>query len=186
MEVTTLKFSYETERLLLNILDGSGAQDVLRFYDANRDVFERYEAARPANFYTVAYQRRVLNYEFNMCMKQKSIRFWIYEKTDPAHVIGTVCFRDIVRTVYQSCEIGYKFDQNFWHLGYAQEALVKCLSIAFFDLNLHRIVAHIMPDNESSIRLAERIGFEREGIARSCALVQGVWEDHIVYSLIHP
>ncbi len=180
-----MKFLYETNRLILKILDGSSAEDVLRFYLSNCDVFERYEAERPDNFYTVKYQRQALNYEYNMCLKQRGIRFWIYEKTDPAHVIGTVCFRNILRAIYQSGEIGYKFDQLHWHRGYAYEALCKCIMIAFQDLNLHRITANIMPGNVASIRLVERVGFEREGVARQNALICGKWQDHIVYSIIH-
>ncbi len=181
-----MKFSYETDRLLLKVLDGSSANDVLRFYASNREIFERYEALRPDNFYTIAYQRRALNYEFNAFIKQTAIRFWAYAKTNPTHVIGTVCFRNIVRTVYQRCEVGYKFDQRYWHLGYAQEALLKCIQIAFYELNLHRISAYIMMDNHPSIRLVEQIGFEYEGIARGYALVRGIWEDHLVYSILHP
>ena len=181
-----MKFSYETNRLLLKILDGSNANDVLRFYLTNREPFEQCEALRPENFYTEDYQRRVLNHEFNMCIKKAGIRFWIYKKTDPLHVIGTVCFRNIMRHVYQSCEIGYKLYELSWHQGYASEAVEKCIDIAFYELNLHRICAHIMPGNLASIRLAERIGFEREGVARKSAMVRGVWEDHVVYSILHP
>ncbi len=180
-----MKFLYKTDRLILKVLDGRYAHDVLRFYLSNCEIFERYEAARPDNFYSFDYQKNVLNLEYNMCVKQTAFRFWIYKKTDPDHIIGTVCFRNILRSVYQSCEVGYKFDELFWHFGYASEALCKCIEIAFFELNLHRITAHIMPDNIPSIRLVERIGFEREGIARQSALIRGVWQDHIIYSMIH-
>lgn len=181
-----MKFYYETDRLFLKVLDGTNAPDILRFYLSNRLLFEQYEAQRPENFYTEDYQRRVLNHEFHMCIRQTGIRFWIYEKTDPDHVIGTVCFRNIIRHVYQSCEIGYKFDPHSRHHGYAQEAVSKCIEIAFYELNLHRITAHIMPENTASIRLAERIGFQKEGVARKSALIRGVWEDHIIYSILHP
>lgn len=181
-----MKFSYETNRLFLKILDGTNASEILRFYLANRESFEQCEALRPENFYTENYQQRVLDYEFNMCIKKTGVRFWLYKKTDPVHVIGTVCFRNIMRHVYQSCEIGYKLDMLSRHQGYASEALEKCIDIAFYELNLHRITAHIMPDNLASIRLVERAGFEREGIARKSAMVHGVWEDHVVYSILHP
>ena len=181
-----MKFFYETERLFLKVLDVKYANDVLHFYLSNREIFERYEADRPDNFYTRDYQQHILKYEYNLFLKQMGIRFWIYEKTDPSHVIGTVCFRDIVRTIYQCCEIGYKFAQHSWHHGFACEAICKCLEIAFFDLNLHRITAHIMPENTASIRLVERIGFELEGITKEYALIKGIWQDHLVYSILHP
>lgn len=40
-----MKFSYETDRLILKILDGSYANDILRFYLTNRELFELCEAA---------------------------------------------------------------------------------------------------------------------------------------------
>ena len=85
-----MKFSYDTDRLILKILDSSYAEDILRFYLENREHFEHCEALRPENFYTEDFQRRVLNQELRLCIKQKGIRFWIYEKTDPNHVIDTV------------------------------------------------------------------------------------------------
>ncbi len=182
----TMKFCYETDRLILKVLDGTYAEDILRFYAANRELFELCEAERPENFYTEAYQRRVLDYEFQMCVKQSGVRFWVYKKTDPAHVIGTVCFRNIIRHIYQSCEVGYKFDPLVWHHGYAYESLHKCIDIAFYEMNLHRMTAHIMPDNTASIHLVERSGFELEGIARKSALIRGVWEDHFIYAILRP
>lgn len=181
-----MKFQYATQRTILKILDGKNACDILRFHLANRECFERYESQRPENFYTESYQRRILNYEYNMCIKQAVIRFWVYEKSDLNHVIGTVCLRNIVRTIYQSCEVGYKFDQRFWHHGYAAEALQKCINIVFEDLELHRITAHVMPENNASIKLLRNVGFEYEGVARQSALIRGVWEDHAIYSIIRP
>lgn len=181
-----MRFMFETERLLLRVLNGKHADETLRFYLSNREIFEQYEAVRPDSFYTLDHQKNVLNYEYNLCVKQASVRFWIYKKTDPAHIIGTVCFRDIVRTIYQCCEIGYKFDKRSWHHGYAFEALCRCLETAFYDLNLHRITAHIMPENTASIHLVERAGFQREGIAKEYALLRGAWQDHVVYSMLHP
>ena len=54
----------------------------------------------------------------------------------------------------------------------------------FDELNLHRIQAFVLPDNEPSIRLLESHGFKREGIARSNLFLQGEWRDHAQYSLI--
>ena len=113
-----------------------------------------------------------------------TVRFWIFQKTDESHIIGTVCFRNIFKNPYYSCEIGYKFDQSFWHQGYATETLQKAILIAFQEMEMHRITAHIMPQNTPSIRLVERLGFEREGIARQSALIRGQWEDHLVYSIL--
>lgn len=181
-----MEFNYKTERLSLQVLNGSYASDVLYFYKENREIFEQYEAKRVHNFYTEDYQRRVLEFELNLCLNQSSVRFWVFTKTDPSRIIGTVCFRNITRGIYQCCETGYKFDERYWHQGYAAEALTEGIRIVFQELELHRIVAKIMPDNAASIRLIERLGFEWEGIARQCAMIRGKWEDHVIYSLIAP
>lgn len=178
-------FEYETERLQLRVLDGNSAIPVLRFYLSNQELFERYEATRANNFYTENYQRRVLNYEYNLCIRLSSVRFWVFKKHMPNRIIGTICLRNIIRGIYQSCDVGYKFDQQFWHHGYATEALKTGIAIAFEELELHRMVAHIMPENAASIQLVKRLGFQCEGIERHSAQIRGVWEDHLVYSLLN-
>lgn len=179
-----MNFQYETDRLKLHILDSSFAPEVLQFYNDNREVFERYESSRVANFYTEDYLKQVLDYEYSLCIKMMTVRFWVFQKTDNSHIIGTVCFRNILKNPYYSCEVGYKFDQQFWHQGFATEALQKAILIAFQEMEIHRIIANIMPENTASIQLAERLGFEREGLARQSALIRGHWEDHFVYSIL--
>ena len=46
-----MKFEYETDRLLLKLPEPSlaSARQALDFYNKNRSLFERYEAARPAD-----------------------------------------------------------------------------------------------------------------------------------------
>ena len=63
----------------------------------------------------------------------------VFLKENPTQIIGTVCFRDIVHSIYETCEVGYKFDPDFWHQGYATETLLEGIEIMFYDLKLHRI-----------------------------------------------
>ncbi len=44
----------------------------------------------------------------------------------------------------------------------------------------------VMPRNLGSIRVLEKAGFHREGIARSNVLINGKWEDHQVLAIINP
>jgi ribosomal-protein-alanine N-acetyltransferase len=115
-----------------------------------------------------------------------AVRFYVFLKDDPDRIIGTICFRDITRSIYDSCEVGYKFDERFWHHGYATEALIEGIDIMFGDLGLHRITACVMPGNTPSIRLLESLYFKCEGLLRQNARIQGEWADHYLYSLIHP
>lgn len=177
---------YETDRLILKVLRPEAAKKVLCFYLANKELFEKYEASRPDNFYTVKYQKSVLLCEYNLTVQLSAVRFYVFLKDDPDRIIGTICFRDITRSIYDSCEVGYKFDERFWHHGYATEALIEGIDIMFGDLGLHRITACVMPGNTPSIRLLESLYFKREGLLRQNARIQGEWADHYLYSLIHP
>ena len=177
---------YETDRLILKVLRPEAAKKVLCFYLDNKELFEKYEALRPDNFYTLKYQKSVLLCEYNLTVQLSAVRFYVFLKNDPDHIIGTVCFRDITRSIYDSCEVGYKFDERFWHHGYATEALIEGIDIMFGDLGLHRITACVMPENTPSIRLLESLYFKREGLLRQNARINGKWADHYLYSLIHP
>ena len=181
-----MKFQYETRRLGLTVLKPSAhsARQVLEFYNRNRSIFERYEAARPADFYTETYQKALLEFEYNQTIHNKSIRFWIYLRREPARIIGTICFYDIVRPIFNRCETGYKFDVRYWHRGYAREAMDFGISMIFDEAKFHRIEAYVMKENTASIRLLENLDFQYEGTCRQYARIRGRWEDHLLYSRI--
>lgn len=181
-----MKFTYKTDRLILRLLGEEEAPAVLQFYRKNRAVFEPYEAIHPEQFYTESYQRTLLNCELSLTLKHNLIRFYVFRRENPDEIIGTVCFRNIDRSTYYSCETGYRFSPAYWHKGYAREALAFGIQLMFEEFHLHRIEATVMPENTASIRLLESLAFQQEGIAREFALIQGKWEDHIRFALIRP
>lgn len=181
-------FQYETNRLILRILNSHDAKKVLQFQVENRELFEKYEPDRPENFYTLSHQESLLRFEYKLAMKLSTVRFYVFLKNDPAKVIGTVCFHNITRPFYSCTEVGYKFAASAHHQGYATEALQKGIEIMRDELGIHRINARVMPVNLPSIHLLERLGFEREGLERESIFLHGVWEDHLRFGLIttHP
>jgi ribosomal-protein-alanine N-acetyltransferase len=177
-------FQYETDRLILRILKPDAAGAVLDFFLRDRAYFEQYEPDRLPHFYTPAFQKTMLRFEYNAAVKLISVRFYVALKTDPDVLIGTVCFHNIQRNIYDSCEIGYKFSTAYQHQGYASEAIEKVLEVIFCDLKLHRVMAMALPDNYPSTRLLERLGFTFEGISREHLLLHGEWRDHAQYCLL--
>jgi len=176
-------FEYTTERLILKVLTPEHASQVLEFQLQDKELFERYEADRVPNFYTLEHQKKMLEYEFRLALKKINIRFYIFLKEEPTTLIGTVCLYNITST-YKRCEIGYKFASRFHGNGYALEALLKAIFIAFDELGLERIVAHVQETNLSSIQLLKKIGFQKEGICRHHLYVKGQWTDHLQFSLL--
>uniref|UniRef100_UPI004056DC29 GNAT family N-acetyltransferase n=1 Tax=Agathobacter sp. TaxID=2021311 RepID=UPI004056DC29 len=175
-------FEYTTERLILKILTPESAADVLAFQTEDKELFELYEADRCPGFYTLEHHKKTLEYEFRLALKNINVRFYVFRKEDPSQIIGTVCLYEI-SSVYKRCELGYKFASRFHHHGYAYESLMKAIHIAFHELDIHRIGAHVQETNLPSIRLLKKIGFEQEGICRHHLCIKGQWTDHLQFSL---
>ena len=184
MQEERMLFIYETSRLLLKVIHADAADAVLDFYFRDKELFERFEPDRMQNFYTLQYQRQMLIFEYNMAVQGKLFRFYIYEKSNPGKIIGTICVHHIGRGYTSSCEVGYKFSSEVHHRGYATEALLWIMQLVFHELKLHRALAYVLPDNTASIRLLERVGFVREGISRDYLLLHGKWMDHVQYSML--
>ena len=177
---------YETDRLLLRILNRNHAHMVLSFYMENQSVLEPWEPQRDNNFYTQSYQKASLTAESNLMSEGKLLRFWLFKKDHPEEIIGSICFQNMLREPYRSCSLGYKLDYRYQHHGYASEGLIKCIEIAFQEYQLHRIEAYIMENNVPSLNLIKRLGFQYEGLSYSYARIGGCWADHRRYVLINP
>lgn len=81
-------------------------------------------------------------------------------------------------------EVAWALARPWWGRGYAFEAAVAALDYAFQVLRWPRAISLIDPQNERSIRLAERLGerFERTVPLRGhtvsmFAITRGRWED---------
>lgn len=176
---------YETDRLLLKVLHEDSNRQVLDFLVKNQAIFEPYEPQKPPNYYTASYQKAVLSNEYAAFLRQKYLRLYVYLKNKPSQIIGTISFNNIKEAPFSSCMLGYKFDQEFHHQGYASESLVKGISIIFKEFRLHRIEAYIMSTNTDSLRLIERMGFHYEGSAYHSVQINDKWETHRRYALIN-
>lgn len=180
-----MEMVYETPRLVLKILREDAAEKVLDFYEENKEIFERYELDRERNFYTKAHQAALLRCEYNLILRLQLVRFWVFEKENPKRIIGTFSFHNIRQSAYMDCELGYKFHQDVWGKGYARESIQRGIEIMFGELEMHRMEALVMPENEPSKHLLKALGFELEGVKRQNVKLHGVWCDHEVYSLLN-
>lgn len=80
-------------------------------------------------------------------------------------------------------DVGYSLARDHWGVGYATEALSAMVD-ALFGRGVHRVVATLDPANVNSMRVLERTGFLREGVARRAVHVRGVWSDDLRFSLL--
>ncbi|MCR5701491.1 MAG: GNAT family N-acetyltransferase [Lachnospiraceae bacterium] len=180
-----MSFLVETDRLILKVEDESIAKKVLLFYEENKKYFEPYEATRPDNFYSIEYQTAAMQCEYTEAAKAHSLRYYIYPKSEPDTLIGTVNFANIRPHPFASTVIGYKLHHDYWGNGYITEACLAGINIMFSDYRMHRIEGKVAPDNTRSIHVLERLGFTYEGTEYKSVEVNGTFTDHRRYSLLN-
>jgi ribosomal-protein-alanine N-acetyltransferase len=70
----------------------------------------------------------------------------------------------------------------FVRRGYMTRGVRALIPFAFEILKLHRLEAACIPSNTASMRLLEKTGFRREGLAREYLCIDGIWQDHLLYA----
>jgi RimJ/RimL family protein N-acetyltransferase len=108
---------------------------------------------------------------------------WGIARPETDQVIGTVTLAWIERE-HRRSEVGFALAQPAWGHGYATEAVARLIEYAFDDLELHRLGADVDPRNEPSIRLLERLGFQREGLLRERYHLAGEIQDSLIMGLL--
>ncbi|WP_123669559.1 GNAT family N-acetyltransferase [Actinocorallia herbida] len=93
-------------------------------------------------------------------------------------IVGVVIISGVTRGVYERAVLGYAGFAPSVGQGYLTEGLSLVVQYGFGPLGLHRLEADIEPENTPSLRLAERVGFRREGLSRGFIRVGGIWRDH--------
>ena len=66
------------------------------------------------------------------------------------------------------------------------EIVNSSLTCVFEQLDLHRVMANYVPENERSARVLEKLGFEKEGYAKLYRKIAGKWRDHILTAKPNP
>lgn len=176
-----IKKEYQTERLYLKILEPRYAKKVLEYYIRNSKFLKEWDPTRENYFYTITHQRNLLKEDIHDFKIKSQIKFWLITK-DTKEIIGNVCFSNIIMGNFKSCYMSYKLDVNEINKGYITEAIKKCISIMFNDFGLHRIEVNIIPRNERSLRIMEKLNFTKEGFSKSYLKINDVWEDHVHFA----
>lgn len=179
-----MDFSYEADRLILQVLDETYADKLLAFCAENADIFMNFEQAYPEEYFTKEYQELLLKGYLQQFLENRGVRYFVFLKENPNLIIGCVGLSDIHLNTDKSAKLFYKQDRAYCGQGYMTEAVSCLLWHAADELELHRIEADILPDNERSIAVVKRLGFESEGIAKSCHNINGEWRDHERFALL--
>ncbi|MBB6480552.1 ribosomal protein S5-alanine N-acetyltransferase [Spirochaeta isovalerica] len=172
-----------SERTEIYIQNPSLINPVSEYYRVNADFLRPWEPAREESYFTrEAFCERLELAEKNF-HSGMSVQLAAFDRMS-GNLAGIVNFTGIIRGPFQACFLGYSLSESFQGRGYMHEILTTAIAYMFNEKRLHRIMANYMPRNGRSGRLLEKLGFEREGLARDYLLINGKWEDHILTSLI--
>jgi ribosomal-protein-alanine N-acetyltransferase len=105
----------------------------------------------------------------------KALAIW---QLQPRVLIGMIHFSQIFMGHFQSAYSSYWIGSSHAGKGWMTTAIRLALHYGFDDLGLHRIEANIQPQNLSSIALARRVGFVKEGFSEKYLQILGEWKDH--------
>jgi RimJ/RimL family protein N-acetyltransferase len=89
-------------------------------------------------------------------------------RDDPDACIGFVglAVPSFLPEVLPAVEVGWRLARTAWGRGLATEGARAALEHAFGALQLRSVISLIDPDNERSIRVAEKLGMRRDGSHR--------------------
>lgn len=176
----TLKFmpTIETDRLVLRPLNQEDAKDLFAIF--SDPVVMKYWNTPP--WASLDDARNFIDSSVDAMNRQESITLGIVVKAT-GEMIGK-CMLFSYAKESKRAEIGFAIGPSFWGRGYISEAGHALLEYGFGELGLRRVEADIDPDNVSSGKALERLGFIREGLLRQRWEVNGIVSDSALYGVL--
>jgi ribosomal-protein-alanine N-acetyltransferase len=179
----------DTARLTLRVARPRMARAMATFLAQNfPGHLDRWSPPASAAMFTESFWSERLGLAADEFEAGRAVRFVLQPRgsAEDAPLIGTANYTNIVRGAFHACHLGYQIGREHQGRGLMSEALRACNAFMFESLRLHRIMANFRPENERSRRLAQRLGFLEEGLARDYLFIDGAWRDHVLTSLVNP
>ena len=152
--------------------------------EKNKEFLTPYEPKWAQNGLTLGFYKKRLARQKIERQAGRGAFFFIFEK-NTNELIGGINLNNIQYGAAYHASLGYWLGEDFQRQGYMAEALSLMKMYAFNGLNLKRLNAACLPDNERSVRLLEKAGFTEEGYAPKYLQINGVWQDHRLFGLLN-
>jgi [ribosomal protein S5]-alanine N-acetyltransferase len=98
-------------------------------------------------------------------------------------IIGT-CGFNYWNQGQKRTEISYDIDHNYWGKGFATAAVRAMTDFAFLKMQVKRIQATVAVHNLASIKVLEKVGYQREGMMSNYGILEGKSKDFYMYAKI--
>ncbi|MBN2976390.1 MULTISPECIES: GNAT family N-acetyltransferase [Pseudomonas] len=176
---------YSDEGYFLRALKRNDFELIHLYEKSNRNHLRPWEPLRDEQFFTIESAADRVTRQVESMEAGNSFYFLMLE-SQGEKVLGRCSYTNIVRGVFQACNLGFSLAESFQGQGLMKRMLKVTNRYCFEQMGLHRIMANHLPSNVRSERVLEALGFEKEGYARDYLKIAGVWEDHVLRSLVSP
>jgi [ribosomal protein S5]-alanine N-acetyltransferase len=168
----------QTERLSLRPLTPDDAAAIhLMVSDAELMAFWDSAQIEDPAVTTAMVQRQLAE------MDEDLAQYWAMERAADDVFLGACDLSEIDRR-HARAEVGFMVRRGFWGEGYTFEAMHAVIVYAAQTLRLRRLQARIHLGNVRSMRLLDRLGFEREGLLRGYVERDGQRRDCLLFGLL--
>jgi len=180
LEIFRVFPEFESERLRFRDIRQSDVDDLFEIYNNNATL--KYQVISP--FKSVMEMKRYVEIISDGYQNRYFIR-WALEHKESGKLIGLISLHHLEFWNYKA-EIGYIMNEEFWNQGLTTEAVKKLVDTAVYDWGLHRIEAAIHPENGPSIRVVEKLNFEKEGYRKEAAFDRehNCYQDRVMFAYV--
>lgn len=98
-------------------------------------------------------------------------------------MVGQLTVTSITWGSARWAQMGYWIAESHAGRGIMTRAVAMACDHCFATMGLHRLEIAIRPENVSSLRVVEKLGFAKIGLAPRYLHINGTWRDHELYAL---
>ena len=165
--------------ILLNELDASMSESLFHLVDRNRSHLREFLGWLDHNT-SLDDSLKFIETELTKHQSLEGLTLGIYVDKN---LVGLVSLYGIDR-INHCTSIGYWISQDMQGKGIMSRSVRKLIDLAFNHLNLHRIEIRCAVKNYKSQKVAEQLGFKREGVLKESIFHYGNYFDAYLYGLI--
>lgn len=98
-------------------------------------------------------------------------------------LVGQMIAAPVLWGSMRSTTFGYWVDQDWAGQNIVPTAVALAGDYLLMRVGLHRIEINIVPHNQASLRVVEKLGFRSEGIRKNYIHIDGGWRDHASFAI---
>lgn len=159
------------------------AKILSEYFLENKMHFREWEPKRKEDFNSILqWEKGLIEYDIE---QEEGKAAYFIALDIRGKVLGHCSLTNISYGFFQAGYMGYGVSKWNEGKGIMFQLCGHVIAYAFQNLKLNRVMANYIPRNTRTENLLNRLGFVKEGLAKKYLKINGVWQDHILTSLIN-